>query len=87
MDDFYAAVDTHSDHLVNGIRRGIADHGYLDSANTVVHWFGASEPSDEPFHETLTIGRDGSLSEWPSGFFDQYQIDVSALGRVRRGSR
>ncbi len=80
-------VETHSDHLVNGIRRGIAEHSYLEPINAVVHWFGAGESADEPFHETLVIGSDGSLSNWPSGFFDQYQIDVSALGRVRRGRR
>jgi predicted ATPase len=80
-------VETHSDHLVNGIRRGIAEHGYLEPTNAVVHWLGVSEDSDGPFHETLAIGSDGSLSDWPTGFFDQYQIDVSALGRIRRGRR
>ncbi|WP_343525344.1 DUF3696 domain-containing protein [Sphingomonas sp.] len=80
-------VETHSDHLVNGIRRAIAEHGYLEPTSAVVHWFGAGETLDQPFHETLAIGSDGSLSNWPNGFFDQYQIDVSALGRVRRGRR
>lgn len=80
-------VETHSDHVVNGIRRAIAEHGYLEASNAVVHWFGEENESDEPDHEMLSIGADGSLSEWPAGFFDQYQIDVASLGRVRRGRR
>lgn len=80
-------VETHSDHLVNGIRRAIAEYGYLEATNAVVHWFGEDDDWDEPKHNTLSISADGSLSEWPDGFFDQYQIDVAALGRIRRGSR
>ncbi|WP_303763899.1 AAA family ATPase [Sphingobium yanoikuyae] len=80
-------VETHSDHIINGIRRAIAEHGYLQPSNAVVHWFGEDEERQRPRRETLAIGDDGSLSDWPSGFFDQYQIDVASLGRVRRGKR
>ena len=31
------------------------------------------------------FNRAGNLDTWPSRFFDQYQIDVSALARARRG--
>lgn len=81
-------VETHSDHVVNGIRRAIAEHGYLDASSTFVHWFGNDGTNpDELTHETLSINEIGGLSDWPSGFFEQYQIDISALGRIRRGAR
>jgi len=34
---------------------------------------------------TLRFTPSGNLSDWPQRFFDQYQIDVAALARVRRG--
>jgi predicted ATPase len=81
-------IETHSDHVVNGIRRGIAEHQYLDSASAVLHWFGGdTKTKGQSIADTLSIGESGNLSDWPNGFFDQYQIDVSTLGRIRRGSR
>jgi predicted ATPase len=81
-------IETHSDHVINGIRRAIAEHHYLDPQLALLHWFGndAAHRGDKTFH-TLSIGETGNISEWPEGFFDQYQIDVASLGRIRRGSR
>lgn len=81
-------IETHSDHVVNGIRRAIAEHHYLNPASAVLHWFGGEEDEKATFaRDTLFIGETGNVSEWPSGFFDQYQIDVASLGRIRRRSR
>lgn len=80
-------VETHSDHIINGMRRAVAEHHYLDSASAVIHWFGSTNEWEnfEPF--SLSISEGGALSSWPKGFFDQYQIDVSTLGSIRRRSR
>ncbi|MBX5273311.1 DUF3696 domain-containing protein [Rhizobium sp. NLR17b] len=81
-------IETHSDHVINGIRRAVAEHNYLDPASAVLHWFSDNGDRDEgPFVSTLAIGATGNLSDWPKGFFDQYQIDVAALGRIRRSDR
>lgn len=79
-------IETHSDHVVNGVRRAIAEHHYLDSKHVLMHWFGGEtkEPG-QSISDALTIADTGSISAWPPGFFDQYQIDVSSLGRIRRG--
>jgi predicted ATPase len=78
-------VETHSDHVLNGIRRGIAEFFYLPAPDALIHWFGGFE-SDTGANAvtTLRIGEGGSISDWPRGFFDQYQLDVASLGRVRR---
>lgn len=78
-------VETHSDHVLNGIRRGIAEFSYLPAAGALVHWFGGFG-SDSVVNgvNTLHIGEGGNVSDWPRGFFDQYQLDVAALGRIRR---
>ena len=74
-------LETHSDHVLNGIRRAIGEHHHLRASDAVVHSF---EAEDSLRVSTLRFTETGGLSDWPSGFFDQYQIDVAALGRVRR---
>jgi len=74
-------VETHSDHILNGIRRAIGEHNYLENSDAVVHFFGVS---DSATVEELHITAVGGISDWPKGFFDQYQIDTAALGRIRR---
>lgn len=80
-------IETHSDHVINGIRRAVGEYGYLKPSMAVLHWFGSDDERGEMSHATLAIGETGSVSDWPKGFFDQYQIDVASLGRVRRGKR
>jgi predicted ATPase len=72
-------VETHSDHVLNGIRRAIGESGLLAHQAAVVHFF------DQEGNSALHFNRAGNLDTWPSRFFDQYQIDVSALARARRG--
>jgi len=76
-------VETHSDHVLNGIRRTIAEYGFLSHDHAIVHFFD-SEDSGDCVTTPLRFTPSGGVSDWPAGFFDQYQIDVAALGRVRR---
>ncbi|WP_405179433.1 DUF3696 domain-containing protein [Nocardia sp. NBC_01377] len=80
-------IETHSDHILNGIRRAIANEVAvseglppLDHADAVVHYFGRDRDPDR-----LTIGPDGKMSAWPEGFFDQMEIDLGFINRRRRG--
>lgn len=77
-------IETHSDHVLNGIRRAVAEFAFVSAADTCVHWFGGLEEGDADRVFTLAIGKTGTVSEWPRGFFDQYQLDVASLGRIRR---
>ncbi|AUB80158.1 DUF3696 domain-containing protein [Candidatus Thiodictyon syntrophicum] len=76
-------VETHSDHVLNGVRRAIGEHRYLPCEHATVHFFDSDE-SDTARVTPLLFTAMGGVSDWPRGFFDQYQIDVSALGRIRR---
>ena len=73
-------VETHSDHVLNGIRRAIGEPGGLTSDQAVTYYF---DP-DQTQPQKLEFTASGGLSDWPAGFFDQYQIDVAALTRIRR---
>lgn len=76
-------VETHSDHVLNGMRRAIGEHGFLSHADAIIHFFD-SDDNDACVTTPLRFTPSGGVSDWPPGFFDQYQIDVAALGRVRR---
>lgn len=77
-------LETHSDHVINGIRRAIGEQKVLPADKALVHFFDSDE-KDEPTWITLEFTSAGNLSDWPARFFDQFQIDVAALSRVRRG--
>lgn len=73
-------IETHSDHVLNGIRRAIGESGVLPADNAIVHYFADGEAQVQPLAFTST----GGLSEWPRGFLDQYQLDISKISKVRR---
>lgn len=77
-------VETHSDHVLNGIRRAIGEHRVLGAAQALVHFFDV-KANGQPEVSALHFTQAGGMSEWPPRFFDQYQVDVAALARVRRG--
>jgi predicted ATPase len=72
-------VETHSDHVLDGIRVAIASDRVLDAAATIVNYFGADSAPAQ-----LLIDERGAVSEWPSGFFDQSERDLSELARAKR---
>jgi predicted ATPase len=74
-------VETHSDHVLNGMRRAIGEFEMLAAESAIVHFFEANAALNA---QELRFTPMGGISHWPNGFFDQYQIDVAALGRVRR---
>lgn len=70
-------VETHSDHLFDGIRIFARKHtGFAQKVST--HWF---ELDDEKLTmvESPEMYDDGRLSDWPSGLFDQFGINASEL--------
>lgn len=73
-------LETHSDHVLNGIRRAIGEARSLPATDAIVHYFNLTAPQPQ----ALLFSDSGGIDNWPAGFFDQYQLDISALTRVRR---
>lgn len=74
-------VETHSDHVINGIRLAAVENRVVAPDDVVVFFFG-----DEPGHAPIAIeltGR-GSLTMWPKGFFDQIEEDLGRIARAKR---
>jgi predicted ATPase len=71
-------VETHSDHVLNGIR--VAAKRRLIQADTVAINFLTTEPDDRSV--VVRVPRlydDGGIDPWPSGFFDQFDADLLEL--------
>jgi Uncharacterized conserved protein len=70
-------IESHSDHVLNGIRLAVKE-GLLDSGQATVHYFSRDDEGRIAI-STPTIGQDGMLSEWPAGFFDEWDRALDRL--------
>jgi predicted ATPase len=77
-------VETHSDHVLNGIRLAAVEEGSVQVRDVVVHYFDHTA-GNPPVAIDLT--EKGGMSEWPAGFFDQLEEDLRRLSRVKRRSQ
>lgn len=69
-------VETHSDHFMDGVRIAVRD-GVIASAETAVHYFERHE--GRPVVTSPVIDVEGHLSQWPAGFFDQHERNLTRL--------
>jgi predicted ATPase len=66
-------VETHSDHILNGIRRAVVGQ-LIQHSDVVIHFLTGTQPPAE-----IGIDERGRLDEWPAGFFDQLEIDLRMI--------
>jgi predicted ATPase len=82
-------VETHSDHVINGIQLAVAEKSIPNDAITI-NFFTSGNSADsenngnQPEVKSITITEKGELTDWPKGFFDQSHIDYSLLIRQRK---
>jgi CRISPR-associated Cas5-like protein len=70
-------VESHSDHLLNGVRLAVKEKT-LSAGSLAIHFFtGVSKEGHGVVTPVIDIG--GRINEWPVGFFDQSEIDLSRL--------
>ncbi len=76
-------VETHSEHVINGIRIA-ALNGTIPPKDVVINFFHRDEADDEVKVNPITINESGDLSAYPKGFFDQEQRDMAEIVRQKR---
>ena len=69
-------VETHSDHILNGVRLAVKG-GVLSPEDVVLHYFRRVGTGIEV--TTPAMGADGMLSQWPPGFFDEWDRSLDQL--------
>ena len=72
-------IETHSDHVLNGVRLAVSGEGYLQAKDVAIHYLGPQKTASTE----ISIGNSGALDAWPSGFFDRAEHDLAALSRIR----
>jgi predicted ATPase len=74
-------VETHSDHVLNGVRRAIRDE-VAAPGDIALHFFQPREQAERSYQAqviTPTLDRHGNIDHWPEGFFDQFEKDLGYL--------
>lgn len=68
-------IETHSDHVLNGIRRAVRTKAII-ADNVAIHFFNSRLSNHEQVISPI-IDSSGNISDWPEGFFDQFDKDMN----------
>ena len=68
-------VETHSDHVLNGIRRAVKT-GRLTPEQVLIHFFRPRSDDGAQVHSPA-LDAAGNIDVWPEGFFDQFDKDMN----------
>lgn len=76
--DVQIIIETHSDHIINGIRIAIKNQ-FIKNEKVIFNSFSIGNKLGENMVEEILIDQNGKLTKWPKGFFDQYENDMMEL--------
>lgn len=73
-------LETHSDHILNGVRVAVK-RGLIKPEQTNLLFFHGEVIEDQFKHYILNpkIDRNGRIDQWPEGFFDEWDRQLSEL--------
>jgi predicted ATPase len=77
-DGVQVIVETHSDHLLNGIRLAVKNND-IQAAHVRLCYFTRDRSSGDCYLELPRVLPNGQLSNWPEGFFDEWENSLEAL--------
>ncbi|MEY2491673.1 MAG: hypothetical protein QOH24_624 [Verrucomicrobiota bacterium] len=77
-------LETHSDHVLNGIRKAVASTKLSPERLAIYYIDARPSRSDEALSDTdrihrIPIDEQGRISNWPRGFFDQMENDLDEI--------
>ncbi|NMZ54194.1 DUF3696 domain-containing protein [Pseudomonas lundensis] len=71
-------LETHSDHVVDGVRLAVKQEPSVDADMVRIKFFN-KEPHESSKVIDIEVKPDGKLGQWPKGFFDQGSLNLRAL--------
>jgi predicted ATPase len=73
-------LETHSDHVLNGIRVAVRDKA-INADQVSIQFFNPRDGERKGIPQVVAVSVDekGNLSHWPEGFFDQSEKDLASL--------
>ena len=69
-------IETHSDHFMDGVRIAVRN-GLIAPEEVTFHYF--ERTGSNASVSTPKVDKDGRLSQWPAGFFDQHEENLVKL--------
>lgn len=69
-------LETHSDHVLNGIRRAVKAER-LAAERVAIHFFRPRSAAEETQVFSPILDGSGNIDTWPEGFFDQFDKDMN----------
>lgn len=66
-------VETHSEHIVNGVRISVKEKQISKDEVQVAFFYKNEEDDYKHTYKSLKINEDGKMSSWPKGFFDEWE--------------
>jgi predicted ATPase len=71
-------IETHSDHVLNGIRLAVHEQRATPTDVALYHsrW---QDGGKSPSLTLLELDNNGRLQEWPEGFFDEIERSLDRL--------
>ena len=73
-------VETHSDHFMDGVRIAVHD-GLVSPQEVAIHYF--ERDGGRAVVSSPVLDKNGRLSSWPAGFFDQHEENLARLLQPR----
>ena len=73
-------LESHSDHILNGIRRAVKER-ILTPESVMIHFFRRQNQESDQGSQVISpvMNESGVIDHWPRGFFDQYDEDLEVL--------
>ncbi len=70
-------VETHSDHFLDGVRIAVKE-GIIENTSVALKYFEKDKDGASSVM-SVSLSSDGSIDEWPAGYFDQMYTNLQKL--------
>lgn len=82
-DKLQIIIETHSEHVINGIRKYALRNG-MQSEDLCINYFNINKETNKHEVNRLNLNERMDILSWAEGFFDQESIDLKDLRELRR---
>lgn len=79
-------IETHSEHVVNGIRRAMLSSKTMKPSDANIYFFNGFDEKQQLQVNLIEIESDGSLSKFPKDFFDQVNQDLGEIFKLTQNA-
>lgn len=79
-------IETHSEHVVNGIRRAILSSNIIKPSDANIYFFNGFDEQLQLQVNLIEVESDGSLSKFPKDFFDQVNQDLGEIFKLTQNA-